>query len=171
MMLRAAMQWLFAILAVGIFAIALGAAVIQVGLMGYGRVAIGQMPSLLAESRAYVDQAMVDITRNWDQAELVRRASPELLKHASPQQLSGLFRSFARFGNLIHYDGAQGKVIKTVVDTQGSEARAEYDATATFGNGPAHVIINLAKYDGRWMIEGFYVRGPAPVANSSVKQL
>lgn len=171
MMLQTAMQRVVAIVAVGIFVIALGAAVVQVGLMGYGRAAAGQLPGLQAESRAYVDQAVVDITRNWDQAELVRRASPELLKHASPQQLSVLFRSFARFGNLVHYDGAQGKVIKTVVDTRGSEARAEYDATATFGNGPAHVIVNLAKYEGRWMIEGFYLRGPVPVANSLVKQL
>jgi hypothetical protein len=118
-----------------------------------------------------VDRAVVDITRNWDQAEFVRRASPELLKHASPEQLSALFRNFAGLGNLIHYDGAQGKVFKTVVDTRGSEARAEYDATATFGHGPAHVLISLSKNDGRWMIDGFYVRGPAPVVNSSVKQL
>ena len=165
------MQRVVAIVAAGILVIALGAAVIQVGLMGYGRAAAGQLPGLQAESRAYVDQAVVDITRNWDQAEFVRRASPELLKHASPQQLSALFQVFARFGNLVHYDGARGSVIKTVVDTQGSEARAEYDATATFGNGPAHVIVSLSKHDGRWMIEGFRLKGPTPAVNSSVKQL
>jgi hypothetical protein len=107
------------------------------------------------ESKAFVNQAVTDVVQKWDRAELLKRASPDLLKVASPEQISTLFEQLAGFGRLIHYDGATGQAITK--DGAGAGIRAHYDAAATFENGQARFHIDLRKVDERRMINSFYV--------------
>jgi hypothetical protein len=120
-----------------------------------------------AESKAYVDQAVVDISKNWDQEQLLRRASPGFMKAVSPQQISVLFDQLSKFGPLIHYNGANGQAISFFMLGSGYSVRAHYDAMATCQNGNARLRIDLSKNDGRWMIDSFYVDlSPPPVSSS-----
>jgi hypothetical protein len=112
--------------------------------------------NLNAESKAYVEQAVVDIGQNWDRQELIKRASPDLIANLSPQQIAQLFDPLAaRFGKLTRYDGQTG--FATITMGAGSKIIAHYDVAATFENGPVGFRIDLVKINDRWMIESFYV--------------
>jgi hypothetical protein len=111
------------------------------------------------EGNAYVDQAVVDVSKNWDSRELLRRASPEYLSRTSPEQLAALFQNFEKLGHLVHYDGALGQTTMSFF-SRDSGLRAHYEANATFENGRARFRIDLSKHDERWMIDGFFVDRP-----------
>jgi hypothetical protein len=136
------------------------------GLVGF---AAYRGSGLDAESKAYVDQAVIDVGQKWDRAELLKRASPDLLKVTSPGQISTLFDQLAGFGRLIHYDGATGQAIMKVGD--GAGVTAHYDAAATFANGQARFRIDLIKIDERWMVQSFYVDLTPPATTTSSKTL
>jgi hypothetical protein len=142
--------------------VAVGGLVGFVAHRGYG---------LDAESKVYVDQAVVDIGKNWDQTELLRRASPDLLRKASPAQIAALFQQLARFGHLVHYDGAKGQANMSLMFGSGARTSAHYEATAMFENGPLALRIDLSKKDERWMIDGFHVDLVPPGAPLVTKPL
>jgi hypothetical protein len=139
-------------------------AVIIVGGGGLVGFAAYRGSGLDKESKAYVDQAVIDIGKKWDPTELVNRSSPSLLKIVSPEQFATLFQQLAKFGKFIHYDGATGQATMKVMMGGGSGVSAHYDASATFENGPAHFRIDLSKRSDRWMIDGFYVDVTPPAA-------
>jgi hypothetical protein len=143
--------------------------VLIVGIGGLVGFAAYRGAGLDAESKAYVDQAVVDIGQKWDKTELQKRASPALLRAVSPEQIATLFDNLAKFGKLTHYDGATGQSIMKVGTDAG--VSAHYVANATFENGPAHFRIDLLKIGDRWMIEGFYVDLSPPGGNADTKTL
>ena len=111
------------------------------------------------EGDAYVDQAIRDMSRNWDVRELLRRGAPELLSHESPEQLATLFQNLEKLGHLVHYDGALGQTTMSFL-SRDSGVRAHYEARATFEHGQAHFRIDLSKRDGHWTIAAFFVDRP-----------
>ena len=137
--------------------------VVAFGLVGF---AAYKGSGLDSESKAYVDRAVIDVGTKWDTAELLKRASPDLLTHSSPDQLKALFQTLGGFGALVHYDGSEGQATMSASIGSGSTVRAHYDANATFKNGPAHFRIDLSKRDDRWMIDGFFVDITPPGSNA-----
>jgi hypothetical protein len=143
--------------------------VLIVGIGGLVGFAAYRGAGLDAESKDYVDQAVVDIGQKWDKTELLKRASPNLLRAVSSEQIATLFDELARFGKLTHYSSATGQsLIKVGTDAGVS---AHYIANATFENGPARFRIDLIKIADRWMIEGFYVDLSPPGKNVDTKTL
>jgi hypothetical protein len=118
--------------------------------------------ALDAESRAYVDQAVAAIAKNWDKNELIERATPELLGVVKPEQLTQLFVTFSRLGKMVEYEGATGEATMLLVLNSGTAISASYIARASFDNGSATFRIGLRKLDGRWLINSFYLDLAAP---------
>jgi hypothetical protein len=124
-----------------------------------------------SECKAYVDQAIVDVGENWDKTQLIRRASPRLLRVVSPDQITTLFQQLTKFGPLVHYDGARGQATMKLAIVGDSGVTAHYEASATFANGHARFRIDLSKDNQHWVIDGFYVDLTPPVTAPPTKTL
>ena len=55
-----------------------------------------------------MDAAIPAIVTNWNETQLLDRASPEFKQAGTRQQLDQLFHGFARLGHLKKYESAQG---------------------------------------------------------------
>jgi len=118
--------------------------------------------ALDAESKAYVDEAVVAISARWNKDELWERATPHLREITTAGALQALFDTAStRLGTLVAYRGAHGDAnISSFVGPSGSRTTvsARYIADARFQNGDASFQITLLKLGERWMIEGFHIR-------------
>jgi hypothetical protein len=113
-----------------------------------------------ASSKEYVDANVPPIVNAWSTTELLKRASPELRKVASPSQLTQLFAKLSLLGSLTKYEGAKGDSFVSFTPKEGKVITANYEAAATFEKGPATIKIGLIQESGQWMILKFYVDSP-----------
>lgn len=120
-------------------------------------VAIFNAGNLDAESKAYVDSAVPAIVANWNEHELLDRATPELRKSITPAALDDLFNRLSHLGAMVEYDGATGQATMSYFTGAGSTVSASYVAKARFQNGTATFEIVLMKRGGHWMIHNFHV--------------
>jgi hypothetical protein len=122
--------------------------------------------ALDAESKAYVDDAVVSITTHWDKGELRKRAAPELMSKLKPGELDTLFDAFENgLGPLVEYRGAKCEAIVKASIGAGSSITANYLAQAHYKNGDAEIRVTLAKADDHWRILGFLVNSNALIGN------
>src|SRR5262249_4293418 len=127
--------------------------------------------ALEAESRAYVEDAVVNIAAQWSKDELLKRATPHLRSIAPPEDLRSLFEAAAAgLGPFVSYVGSKGGTMVSVMTGSGTNISAKYVARATFQKGDADFQITLLKVDGTWMIEGFYIGSLAMMRNLSGRQ-
>jgi hypothetical protein len=111
-----------------------------------------------ASSKAYVDEGVPAIVSTWSKAELVRRASPQLLQKISDDQVTQLFNTLStKLGIFKSYDGAKGDSNVTFTTQNGRMVTASYIAKATFQYGKAEIQIKLIKPTDSWEILGFHV--------------
>ena len=157
------MRWFFNILGVTV-AVLIVAAAIGIGFLVYKGHGID------AESKAYVDSAVPAITANWNQEELLKRATPELRNSIRPGQLTALFEAFSRLGTLVTYEGATGQANMTYFTGTGGAVTATYVAKAKYQNGEATIRIVLLKQDGQWFIHNLHIDSPAFGPNSPAPQ-
>src|SRR6266851_10381943 len=64
------------------------------------------------ESKQYADTAIIAVVSNWDQRQLLDRASPYLVKSIDAQgvgTLDALFQQWQRLGSMAKYGGAKGE--------------------------------------------------------------
>jgi hypothetical protein len=127
--------------------------------VGIGYVAI-RGTALDKESKAYADAAIPAIITNWNEKELLNRASPEFSKAVTPPQIDQLFRWFSSLGALRKYDPPQGQALMSATTQAGKQITAEYSTKATFEKGEATVILGLIKHDDQWQILRFKVNSP-----------
>jgi len=113
--------------------------------------------ALDAESKAYVDASIPAIASNWNEAELLNRATPELRNSMVPEQFASLFGSFSQFGHLIRYNGSKGQAMMSYVAGVGKTVSASYVAKAACQNGNVIFRIVLLKRNGRWWINNFHI--------------
>jgi len=111
-----------------------------------------------ASSKAYVDASVPAIVSTWSKDELKNRASPQLLKSASDEQIDGLFSKLAtQLGAFKSYDGSKGDSNVSYTTQDGKVTSASYVSNATFQNGKIDVQVKLIQIDGNWMLLGFHV--------------
>ncbi len=105
--------------------------IIVAGLFGY---AAYQGRALDASSMAYVDENIPAIVSTWSKEELLKRASPQLLKiiNEQPAQLDRLFQKLSKLGAMRSYDGAKGDSNVSYTTQNGKVTTASYIATAKF---------------------------------------
>ena len=111
-------------------------ALIVLGAIGIAVTAI-RGTALDKESKAYADSAIPAIVSTWSQKELLDRASPEMKKAITIDQLDRLFRSFSTLGRLQKCEPAQGQAIMSATPQTGRMTTGEYTAKTTFEKGEA----------------------------------
>lgn len=111
-----------------------------------------------ASSKAYVDESVPAIISTWSKDELKKRASPQLLKSATDEQISDLFTKLAaQLGSYQSYDGSKGDSNVSYTSQDGKVISATYKANATFQNGKIDIEIKLIQINGDWFLLGFHV--------------
>ncbi len=147
------MKKLFTILGVVFLAIL----VVAAGFVGYAAYTGSKFD---ASSKAYVDDNIPKIVSTWSKDELLKRASPELRKVASDDDIDRLFTKLNELGSLQKYEGAKGDSNISFTSQNGKVVTAAYTAKATFQNGSAEIQIRLIQHDGAWSILNFHVNSP-----------
>jgi len=135
-------------------------ALIVLAVIGIGFVAI-HGTALDKESKSYADAAIPAIVTTWSQKELLDRASPELKKAVTIDQLDHMFQWFSRLGRLQKCEPAQGQVTMSATPQTGRMTTGQYTAKATFEKGEATINVVLIKHGDQWQIGGFHVDSPA----------
>ena len=118
-----------------------------------------QGSALDRESKAYADASVLAITKTWTEDELLKRASPDLRKSATPAQIADMFAMLrTTLGPLSTYDGSTGQATMTVGTNAGT--RANYSGKGHFEKGDADIQLTLIKQGDAWMIEAFHLNSP-----------
>ena len=112
------------------------------------------------ESRAYAEAAIPAIITNWNEKELLDRASPELKQAATQEQLDQLFRWVSSLGRLQKYDPPQGQALMSATTQAGKQITARSSTKSTFEKGEATVTLGLIKHGDQWQILRFNVNSP-----------
>lgn len=108
-------------------------------------------------SKRYVDSTVPLLVSNWDESELLSRASPELMRATDKQELDKLYHMFRELGKLRAYEGSKGQSYMSMTTQNGKSVTAVYTCKADFDKGPADIKITLVKHGGKWEIAGFRV--------------
>lgn len=132
---------------------------IVAGFIGY---AAYQGKNLDASSKAYVEDNVPPIISTWSKDELLKRASPQLLKiiNEKPEQLDQFFQKLSKLGALQNFGDVKGESNVSYTIPDGKVTTASYIATAKYKNGEAHISIRLIQLFDQWRILSFYVNSP-----------
>ena len=133
--------------------------IIVLAVIGIGFVAI-RGSTLDKESKAYAETATSDIITNWNEKELLDRASPEFKRAVTQQDLDQLFRWVSSLGRLQKHDALQGQALMSHTTQAGNVVAAQYTTKATFEKGEATVTLGLIKHGDQWQILRFNVNSP-----------
>jgi Na+-transporting methylmalonyl-CoA/oxaloacetate decarboxylase gamma subunit len=109
------------------------------------------------ESKAYVDSVVPRIVSNWDESELLSRASSEFMQATDKQELDKLYTLFRKLGKLRVYEGSKGQSYISMTIQNGKSVTAVYTCKADFDAGPADIKVSLIQHGGRWEVAGFNV--------------
>jgi hypothetical protein len=134
--------------------------VIVLGAVGIGFIAV-RGNALDKESRAYADAAIPAIVADWNEKQLLDRASPEFTKAVPQEKLDQMFHWFTSLGRLQKCEPAQGQAGITVTPQTGKVISGEYAAKAKFDKGDATIKLGLIKHENRWQVLSLYVDSPA----------
>jgi len=117
--------------------------------------------ALDAQSHAYVDDAVVKISRHWDAAALWQRASARFRKTTKEDDLYAFFEAADdALGPLTVYRGARGEATISFLDG-GTHVSARYIAQVSFAKGDAEIQVVAVKTGDAWRIKGFHINSSA----------
>jgi hypothetical protein len=117
------------------------------------------------EARPYADAAIVAITKDWNDKELIQRASSNLLKQVKPEDLDSMFAWFGTLGPLADFDGAKLVRWTKFSGTGGTVTSAEYSGVAKYREGTATITIDIQKTADTWQVNGFRVNSSKLLEN------
>jgi hypothetical protein len=130
---------------------------------GFVVYAVYQGKALDASSKAYVMANVPPIVSNWSKQELLKRASPELLKQIGrhPGQIDRMFHKLSALGPMLSLGSVQGESQISYDLPEGKASIAAYVIKAVFANGTVKIKVRLILHDGKWTFLNFYVTAPA----------
>jgi hypothetical protein len=112
--------------------------------------------SLDTESRLFVSTAIPAIFTEWNEKELVERASTELKTAVNDRELKRLFGGMARkFGRLQNWEQVDGGAFISMSSDREIVITGEYVARTRFDAGEANILLSLVKDSGNWRILSF----------------
>lgn len=117
--------------------------------------------ALDTQSRAYVDDAVIKISRHWDASGLWQRASAHFRQTTKEDDLYAFFEAADdALGPLTAYRGARGEAVISFLDG-GTLVTARYIAEASFTKGNAEIQVLAVKSGDAWRIDGFHINSAA----------
>jgi hypothetical protein len=134
-------------------------ALVVAGFIGY---AAYQGNALDASSKAYVETNLPPIVSTWSKDELIKRASPQLLKIISedPDQFTLLFQKLSSLGALKNLSDFKGEAKISYAANDGKAVTASYVAKGQFTNGDATISMRLIQNAGQWQFLLLNVNSP-----------
>ena len=130
------------------------------GMFGY---LVYQGRGLDASSKAYVEENIPAIISTWSKDELLKRASPQLLKviDEKPEQMHQLFQKLSKLGPMQSFGEVKGASNVIYTTQNGKVTTASYVATAKFENGEGRITARLIQSPaGQWQFLLFHVNSP-----------
>ena len=125
--------------------------------------ALWKCPQYDREAKSYGDVALPAIVTDWNQKELLSRASPELKSATKGSELDDLFTAFTgklgKLRNLKPGKAYGSYILYTTMDVL--TVTTSYEADADFEKGAATLNLSLIKSGGNWQINGIHVDSPA----------
>ena len=111
-----------------------------------------QSQDLQASSRAYVEANVPAIISTWSKDELLKRASPQLLKsiNENPDQLDRQFQNLSKLGTMQSFGDVKGYATNFTTNQDRIVTTASYVATAEFKNGEGYISVRLIQSQGQW---------------------
>src|SRR3954463_8353820 len=97
------------------------------------------------ECSAYADAALKAIATDWNEKALLDRASPELKKAGSIEQLDANFRRLGSLGHLQRADPMKGQAGIFSDTRNGERIQGRYTANAQFEKAEAEITFYLIK--------------------------
>ena len=147
------------------------AAIVVIGAFFVYMTVVG--PGLDQESKAYVMESVPVICSSFDEQTFRKAASPELLKAASPEELTKILIWFKRLGRFDRVVEVKGDSNISFMLGSGKSITAKYWAKVEFETGPATIQIVLVKREDGWKYRLFTINsmalmpGPAPAPPAS----
>ena len=129
------------------------------GLVGY---LAYQGRALDLSSKAYVEANVPPILSSWSKGELMKRASPQLVKvlDEKPGQADQIFRKLSKLGAMREFGEVKGESKLAYNPRDGTITTASYVATAKFENGNARIDVGLVRAANEWRVLTFNVNSP-----------
>jgi hypothetical protein len=113
------------------------------------------------EAVTYIETNVPMIVENWDPTQLMIRATPELSKSASEEDLKKIFSMWKRLGKLKSHYPPVGRVGTQSFTGSGTKTLGDYTLKARFEAGEAVIAIQLLRVDNGWKINGFHINSNA----------
>jgi len=115
-------------------------------------------PKVQKDAQTWVDTNVPEIVKTWNSDELVRRASAGLLKAASPEQFTALFKTMSeKLGPIKEYRGSRGET-SLITSWTGIIKTGTFEPEAVFEKAPAVMLCRIIQQDGTWKIDEFRVK-------------
>ncbi len=139
------------------------------GFMAY---AMYQGKALDSSSKAYVMANVPAIVSTWSKQELLKRASPQLLKELQkhPGQIDRMFQKLSSLGAMQSFGSVQGESNISYNLPDGKATIAAYVVKAVFANGTVDIKVRLILQAGKWKFLNFYVTAPASLKEQPQEQ-
>ena len=118
-----------------------------------------------AESKAIVNDYVVNIAGHWDSDALWQRATPRFQTTTSREEMRAFFTAAqGALGSLIALRDTRGGVTMAFFNSSKSIS-ATYIARGAFEKGDADLQIAMLKVGPNWLIEGFHIASPELMKN------
>lgn len=124
-----------------------------------------------AEARAYAEDSVTAITRNWTADTLLARASPTLRANNDTARINELFDWLGTLGPLQANNGCATQSLRAQNFNSATELTARFLCTARYANGAATITLTVQHAGGAWMVSGFSVNSPALVPGKRLERL
>jgi hypothetical protein len=146
--------------------------VLVLAIGGFVAYAAYQGKKLDATSKVYVEANVPVIVSTWSKQELLKRASPQMLKEIGdhPGQLEQVFHKLSALGAMQSFGHVQGESNVTYNFPNGKFTTASYVAKAVFVKGKADIKVRLILQAGQWKSLDFYVNSPVFLSEQSQSQ-
>jgi hypothetical protein len=117
---------------------------------------------LQQSSKSYIEANIPPIISTWSKDELLKRASPQLLKsvNENPNSLDQQFKNLSKLGAMRTFGNVEGFASNYTTNQDRIVTTASYVATAKFANGWAHISAQLIQSHGQWRFSLFKVDSP-----------
>ena len=115
-----------------------------------------------ASSKAYVESNIPTILGTWSKDELLKRASPQLLKvlGEKPGQIDQVFQKLTKLGAMKAFTDVKGDSNVSYTTQNGKVTTANYIAHAKFENGEGQVSIRLIQVADQWQVLRLHIDSP-----------
>jgi uncharacterized protein YneF (UPF0154 family) len=129
------------------------------GVFFLGKKAVTGYEQTDTEATQYADKALPPILQNWDYKLVEKQATPEFLRDQPDAIVATYFDLYKKnLGKFQSITPSRMVRVNAYSGTNGAMTRALVQANASFYRDNGVVTLDMIKRDGKWAINGFYIK-------------